>query len=146
MTESAFSVRHQRTAEFAAIPSAVSAARRETGQTLKDWGLLELIDAAELLVSELITNAVRATGLSREPTRYSDLAHVSGVLLQLQRTEFGLRILVWDRDPRPPILRQVDTESENGRGLFLVATVAQRWGHYRPAYGGKVVWAEVIAE
>lgn len=146
MTESAFSVRHQRTAEFAAIPSAVSAARRETVQTLKDWGLLELIDVAELLVSELITNAVQATGLTREPTRYSDLAHVSGVLLQLRRAEFGVRILVWDRDPRPPILGRVDAEGESGRGLFLVAAIAQRWGHYRPVYGGKVVWAEVAAE
>lgn len=146
MTASAFPVRHQRTAEYAAIPSAVSAARRETVQTLKDWGLLELIDDAELLVSELITNAVQATGLTREPTHYGDLKHVPCVLLQLQRTDAGLRILVWDREPRPPILRQIDTESENGRGLFLVVAMSHRWGHYRPAYGGKVVWAEVVAE
>ena len=146
MNESAFPLRHQRTAEFAAIPSAARAARREVVQTLKDWSLLELVDIAELLVSELVTNAVHATGLPHDPRNYGDLKRVPRILLQVQRTPAGLWLLVWDRDPRPPVPREVSVDDEGGRGLQLVSTLSRRWGHYRPPYGGKVVWAEVVAE
>jgi anti-sigma regulatory factor (Ser/Thr protein kinase) len=111
-------------------------------QTLKDWGLLELIDTAELLVSELISNAVTAAGIAGEDPTHSALQGLETVVLQLQLVQGLLQILVWDGDPRPPILRDADPMSEGGRGLRLVAALSKRWGYYW-AERGKVVWAEL---
>jgi anti-sigma regulatory factor (Ser/Thr protein kinase) len=145
MTQPQFPSRYQRTAEYAAIPSAAGAARRETVQTLKDWGLLAAIDTAELLVSELISNAVKATGVLAERPRYTELQDVQKVLLQLRLESERLLILVWDGDPRPPVVKDADEESEGGRGLRLVGALSRRWGYY-PAGRGKVIWCELGAQ
>lgn len=135
--------RYVRTAEYAALPTAVGAARREVVQTLKDWGLLGLIDTAELLVSELVTNAVKATGIMSARPRYTELEHLQRVVMQLRVERDGLFVLVWDSDPQPPVRRHVSTDDESGRGLQLVDAMSQRWGYYQPSAGGKVVWFEL---
>lgn len=136
-------LRRVRNAEYATLPTAPAAARREVVQTLKDWGEPDLIDIAELLVSELVTNSIRATGTTVPARRYTDLHDVNRVVLRLRLESTELVISVWDGDPDPPSPKPCDVEAETGRGLQLVQGMSARWGWY-PAYpGGKVTWATV---
>ncbi|MGV9455666.1 SpoIIE family protein phosphatase [Streptomyces sp. NPDC003635] len=102
-------------------------ARRLARRALSRWGLEELSDSVELLVSEVVTNAVRYT--SRPVT------------LRLLRTDV-LRCEVGDDVPQLPRLRQARATDEGGRGLYLVNKLARRWGATRLSTG-KVVWFEL---
>lgn len=119
--------------ELSALPGAVPCARLHARQVAWEWGLAGLGDDTELLVSELLTNAVVATG-AMEP--------IFPVRLWLLSDTTQIAILVWDANPQPPVRTQVDDEAETGRGLLLVEAVSQRWGWYAPRdTTGKVVWA-----
>ncbi|WP_316773325.1 SpoIIE family protein phosphatase [Streptomyces sasae] len=108
-------------------PSAPGRARRLTRQALAGWGLEELTDTAELLVSEIVTNAVR---------------HASRpISLRLLRTDV-LRCEVGDDVPQLPRLRRALPSEEHGRGLYLVNRLARRWGTTRLGTG-KIVWFEL---
>ena len=109
--------------ELGALLSAVPCARLHARQVLWEWGIGNLGDSTELLVTELITNAVRA---SREMTR------VSAVRLWLLSDSARILILVWDASPQPPVLMGVTDEAEHGRGLMLVEAVSEQWGWYSP--------------
>ncbi|KAB1147714.1 SpoIIE family protein phosphatase [Streptomyces luteolifulvus] len=102
-------------------------ARRLARRALSRWGLEELSDSVELLVSEVVTNAVRYA--SRPVT------------LRLLRTDV-LRCEVGDDVPQLPRLRQARATDEGGRGLYLVNRLARRWGATRLSTG-KVVWFEL---
>jgi len=102
-------------------------ARRLARRALARWGLEELTDSVELLVSEVVTNAVRYA--SRPVT------------LRLLRTDV-LRCEVGDDVPQLPRLRQARATDEGGRGLYLVNRMARRWGATRLSTG-KVVWFEL---
>lgn len=102
-------------------------ARRLARSALERWGLEELTDSLELLVSEVVTNAVRYA--SRPVT------------LRLLRTDV-LRCEVGDDVPQLPRLRQARATDEGGRGLYLVNRLARRWGATRLSTG-KVVWFEL---
>ena len=102
-------------------------ARRLARHTLSRWGLEELTDSLELLVSEVVTNAVR---YATRP-----------VTLRLLRTDV-LRCEVGDDVPQLPRLRQARATDEGGRGLYLVNRLARRWGATRLSTG-KVVWFEL---
>ncbi|CAL9437116.1 hypothetical protein SUDANB6_02164 [Streptomyces sp. enrichment culture] len=102
-------------------------ARRLARRELARWGLEELTDSVELLVSEVVTNAVRYA--SRPVT------------LRLLRTDV-LRCEVGDDVPQLPRLRQARATDEGGRGLYLVNRMARRWGATRLSTG-KVVWFEL---
>ncbi|WP_018563329.1 MULTISPECIES: SpoIIE family protein phosphatase/ATP-binding protein [unclassified Streptomyces] len=107
-------------------PAAVSGMRAAVAAKLDEWGLSELAFGIELVLSELITNAIR---YGSAPI---------GVRLLLDRT---LTCEVSDGSSTSPHLRYAATTDEGGRGLFLVAQVAERWGtRYTPE--GKVIWAE----
>jgi len=128
-------------------PNSVTWARRHVVAVLRDWNVYseETVDTARLVVSELVTNAIRHPGtMADQPLAYSELKSVSTVELVLEANSSTLRISVQDRDPAPPMLKEVGVEATGGRGLFLVAQLSMRWGHYlcRPR-PGKVVWAEV---
>lgn len=119
--------------ELGAFVSAVPCARLHARQVLWEWGIGNLGDSAELLVTELVANAVRA---SREMTR------VSAVRLWLLSDSAQILILVWDASLRPPALMDVTDEAEHGRGLMLVEAVSERWGWCSLEDGdGKFVWA-----
>ncbi|MDV9195161.1 ATP-binding SpoIIE family protein phosphatase, partial [Streptomyces sp. Wh19] len=108
-------------------PAAVAAMRAAVAEQVDDWGLSELAFATELLLSELITNAIR----------YGS-APVT-VRLLYDRT---LTCEVADSSSTSPHLRDAAAMDEGGRGLFLVAQLAERWGtRYTPQ--GKVIWAEM---
>jgi len=102
-------------------------ARRHARQALARWGIEELADAVELLVSETVTNAVRYA--SRPVT------------LRLLKTTV-LRCEVGDDVPSMPRAQQARVTDETGRGLSVVNRIARRWGASRLA-NGKVVWFEL---
>ncbi|WP_219687822.1 SpoIIE family protein phosphatase [Streptomyces anatolicus] len=104
-----------------------SRARRLARSALVRWGLEDMTDSVELLVSEVVTNAVRYA--SRPIT------------LRLLRTDV-LRCEVGDDVPQLPRLRQARATDEGGRGLYLVNKMARRWGATRLSTG-KVVWFEL---
>ena len=130
--------------ELGALPTAVPCARLHTRQLVWEWGLDGLAESAELLVSELVTNAVQAMeGQDDQPA----------VCLRLSSDNTRLLIEVWDTDPRPPAPIDLgadgipNLEEEGGRGLFLVAALSRRWSWYltqNPT--GKVVWCELAAD
>lgn len=105
----------------------VAVARARTRRQLALWGLERLSDTAELLVSELVTNAIRAA--SRD------------VELRLMRVG-KLMVEVSDDNHNLPQLQRADADDEEGRGLALVSHLAPRWGTSRKAVG-KVVWFEL---
>ncbi|OQR61483.1 phosphatase [Streptomyces maremycinicus] len=113
--------------DLAAEPAAVGRARSDVSRRLSDWGLEELGFTAELVVSELVTNAVR---YGRPPIR-----------LRLIRDR-ALLCEVSDGSSTTPHLRRARVFDEGGRGLFLVAQLAEHWGT-RHARRGKTVWAEL---
>ncbi|HEX6468596.1 MAG TPA: ATP-binding protein [Streptosporangiaceae bacterium] len=125
--------------------SAVSQARRFTEAYLRRRRLTPLTDTATLVTSELVTNAVRATGTLPSPPVDAGGAGQAVVGLRLRLSPAGLFVEVWDRDPRPPVLAQAGAFDEGGRGLALVDAFSKAWDHY-PCAGttpGKVVWAEI---
>jgi len=107
--------------------SAPGLARRLTRTALARWGLEEMSDSIELLISEVVTNAVR----------YAERP----VTVRLLRTDV-LRCEVGDDSPQLPRQRRARDTDEGGRGLFLVNRLTRRWGATRLSTG-KVVWFEV---
>lgn len=107
-------------------PSAVGAMRAAAVAKLEEWGLSALAFGTELLLSELITNAIRH---GAEPVR-----------VRLLRDRV-LTCEVFDGSSTSPRLRYATTMDEGGRGLFLVAQISRRWGA-RYTTEGKVIWSE----
>ncbi len=119
--------------ELGALPTTPGCGRDWTRQILREWQLAPLAGSAELIASELLTNAVLASrGLDRPAIRLSLLS---------DRTR--LVILVQDCHPAAPAPRHAGEDDESGRGLMLVQAISDQSGCYRPADStpGKVVWA-----
>ena len=106
--------------------TSVGEARGLIREPMERWGLDDLIPTTELLVSELVTNALR----------YSP----GKITLRLVR-EGGLVCEVGDNSAALPRLRHAGRDDENGRGLQVVSQFAHRWGARRTR-SGKVVWCE----
>ena len=124
--------------ELGALPSAVPCARLHTRHLLWEWRLTALSDSAELLVSEIVTNAIQITQAD---------VHSALVRLWLLADRARLLILVWDASPLPPVRVSTSADTENGRGLLLVETISAQWGwHFLPDMGGKVVWTQIALE
>lgn len=114
--------------QLAAQPTSSRLARRFVAQHLQAWGLAELRDDAELLVSELVTNAVLH---ARAP-----------VDLVIRRVRGTIRVEVFDAGDGLPLPVFPALDDTSGRGLGLVQAVAERWGVEETAEG-KVVWFEL---
>ncbi|MFD8984532.1 SpoIIE family protein phosphatase [Streptomyces sp. NPDC059564] len=112
--------------DMAADPARVSDVRAAAMEQLSRWGLEESAFATELLLSELVTNAVR---YGSEPIRVR-LIHGRSLICE-----------VHDGSSTAPRMRYAASTDEGGRGLFLVAQLAQAWGT-RYTTSGKVIWAE----
>jgi anti-sigma regulatory factor (Ser/Thr protein kinase) len=97
-------------------------------------------ETAELLVSELVTNAVRFVGDPVRTLRYSERANASLIRLSLRYFPQYLLIEVYDADSNPPIRSPADEHAENGRGLMLVDALSKEWSYFVPPGGGKVVY------
>jgi len=124
--------------ELGAFPGAVPCARLHVRQVLWEWGLAAVSESTELLVSELVTNAMQ---ISRAAVQDAPIR------LWLVSDKAQVVILVWDASPLPPVRMDANGDAENGRGLLLVQALSARWGwHFPPDVGGKVVWAIIRAE
>ncbi len=127
---------------MAALPTATPCARVHARSIACEWGLSNLADTIELVVSELVTNAVQASVGHDERPRYTAEHGLACIHLRLATDGLAALIEVWDEDTTPlsPIQPAIDDES--GRGLMLVDALAERWGWDLPPSGrGKIVWA-----
>ncbi|MFF4039477.1 SpoIIE family protein phosphatase [Streptomyces sp. NPDC001816] len=109
-----------------ADPAVVPSVRARCRETLLEWGLEETAFATELIVSELVTNAIRYGS----PPVCVRLLHGRCLICEVS-----------DGSGTSPRMRRAATTDEGGRGLFLVAQFAQRWGT-RYTTRGKVIWTE----
>lgn len=105
---------------------AAGQARRLATTQLKDWGIEELSDSTELVVSELVTNALR---------------YAEGPIGLRLICDRALTCEVSDDSNTAPRLRRARDDDEGGRGLFITEQLTQRWGA-RPNRHGKTIWAE----
>ncbi len=119
------------TADIPATVRGPAAARHLVGTLLRGWQLEPLIDAAELVVSELVTNAIlHAPG---EDSHELELVAHAG----------RLRITVADGSAiRPMVVAELHPDQPHGRGLHIVEALATRWG-VDDHHGGKRLWVEL---
>ena len=122
--------------ELGALPTAPGSARGHAANVLREWRLRELIEATEMVVSELVSNSVLATraiswAARRPPVRLWLLSDSASILLH-----------VWDAIPEPPVRCEAGPDDEGGRGLAIVSALSAAWDYYPDAeQGGKVTWA-----
>ncbi|KJK35886.1 PAS/PAC sensor protein [Streptomyces variegatus] len=109
-----------------ADPSAVAQTRKDVVAQLERWGLPDAVFVTELVVSELVTNAIRHA----EPPVQLRLIHDTSLICEVS-----------DGGSTAPHLRRARTYDEGGRGLLLVAQLTERWGT-RQSATGKTIWAE----
>ncbi|MFF5844475.1 SpoIIE family protein phosphatase [Streptomyces massasporeus] len=109
-----------------ADPAAVAQTRKDVVEQLERWGLSDAVFVTELVVSELVTNAIRHA----EPPVQLRLIHDSTLICEVS-----------DGGNTAPHLRRARTYDEGGRGLLLVAQLTERWGTRQSAVG-KTIWAE----
>jgi hypothetical protein len=140
--------------ELGAFPTAVQCSRLHTRQLLWEWGLSAMTDTVELIASELVTNALRASGVgARARPGYEQRPRYIGLLVGVR----GVQVLVavWDASEDPPVPAPADPDAATGRGLLLVSALCSGWGFCYPAEDpvpaelsgrrGKVVWALIGA-
>jgi anti-sigma regulatory factor (Ser/Thr protein kinase) len=121
--------------ELGAFASAPACARLHAKTVLADWGLPRGVAAdAEMICSELMTNALRAT-LALDPPQPIGLRLLSV-------PDRRLVIEAWDSHPGRPVRRSVGEGAEDGRGLVIVEELSSRWGMRLSAHV-KTVWAEM---
>jgi len=116
-------------------PAAPAEARRRVRDAIRSWQVPVDLDAALLLTSELVTNAVRHEAGQR----------AQGVVLAIVCSRGRLRVDVHDTSCSLPAVAEVPADAETGRGLLLVETLSDEWGFYRtPA--GKAVYFTLAFE
>jgi anti-sigma regulatory factor (Ser/Thr protein kinase) len=118
-------------ATFSTLPISVARARLFVTETLWEWGMRGLCDTADVVVSELVTNAIRASAW---------LYPLVTVVLWADRV--NLLIEVCDNAPGVPV--PTVSPDESGRGLHLVCALSDNWGYYLNSCG-KTVWAYLRA-
>ena len=138
--------------ELRALPVSVRSARLQARKVLREWHLEAFADPVELLVSELTTNAVRASAMLARPRGETGQARrAARMRLWLTSDRHSVLIQVWDGGHCQPVRQDAGLDAEAGRGLLLVETLSAQWGCYAPAgpagldgpagLGGKIVWA-----
>jgi anti-sigma regulatory factor (Ser/Thr protein kinase) len=113
--------------ELTAMPSAVPCARLHARNVVAEWGMTAIARTAELLVSELVTNAITASP-------------GSVVTIRLTASNDAVLIEVHDPSPRMPELQDASDDTEHGRGLMLVTSLSAQWGARLIPGCGKIAW------
>lgn len=127
-----------------ALPTATPCARLHARNIACEWGLHNLADTIELVVSELVTNAVKASIDHDQRPHYTDAHGLACIHLRLSADRHAALVEVWDENLKLPEPNQPGLDDESGRGLTLVEALAEQWGWDLPASGrGKIVWALV---
>jgi hypothetical protein len=124
---------------LAAEPESVRDARDFTRATLRSWGMAAVSDEAELVVSELVTNALRHGLPGPAEPGPGGSGPVIGLRLVIQAPH--LLCLVTDPSREMPLRRDPDLLDATGRGLCVIELCSSRWGWHLLDGGGKVVWA-----
>lgn len=169
MPDASDSQQHVSVLELGALTEAVPCARLHARALMQEWGLDPVARTVELITSEFVTNAIRASrrnaglaaprhdgqssshshdgrpaeqgGDAQRPERRAGLPVVA---LRLSADDDHVVIEVWDEVATGPRLTSSQLNAESGRGLALVEAFSERWGWYAPGNGtGKVVWAQV---
>jgi hypothetical protein len=128
---------------LAAVASAAGFSRLLACATLKQWGLAQMADDSEIVMSELVSNAVKATGVTAPHPQWHELADLALIRARLLLYDTRIIMDVWDRESTAPILKEASLEDDYGRGLSIVDALCTRWDYFYPQTGGKVVWAEL---
>jgi anti-sigma regulatory factor (Ser/Thr protein kinase) len=132
--------------ELRALPASVRSARLQARKALREWRMEGFTDPVELLVSEITTNAVRASAMiAGLPRAAGQARRALRVRFWLTSNREGVLIRVWDGGRCQPVRQDAGLDAEAGRGLLLVETLSAQWGCYAPegpdGLGGKIVWA-----
>lgn len=135
-----FPVKQTESVTLAATPNAVPLARRLVTEVARQWRLPgDLSEDAELVISELTTNAIKATQFFNVARGVEGAGRVK---IRLRWTFPSLFTEVWDINPLLPARRNAREEDISGRGLGIVEFVCVRWAAVHCENGGKFVWAE----
>jgi anti-sigma regulatory factor (Ser/Thr protein kinase) len=128
-----------------ALPTAAGCARLHARNVMCEWDLADSAEDVELVVSELTTNAIRAsTGVDGQPRYEYNLSGLAVVHLRLSSDRVRVLVEVWDGNPGAPTAKHAGPDEEGGRGLMLVESLCERWNwDVVPGWAGKVVWAEL---
>jgi anti-sigma regulatory factor (Ser/Thr protein kinase) len=125
----------------AALPTATPCARLHARNLMHEWSHHGLADTLELVVSELVTNAVQASVDHDGHPRYTTEHGLACIHLRLSTDRQAVLVEVWDENFRLPEPARPNLDDESGRGLMLVDALAARWGWDMPPSGrGKIVW------
>lgn len=111
-------------------PESARSARHLVQEKLTEWGRLDLLEEARLIVSELVGNAARHTGCTR-------------LCVALGLDGDRLRLAVRDSSRTLPVVIKSGVTETSGRGMGLVDSIANRWGVDEAPFG-KWVWAEIV--
>ena len=141
--------------DLGALPGAVPCARLHARLVLTEWGQAQAGDSVELIVSELMTNALRAcTDPVAGRPGYDAEGRQLPLGLRLASDRRQVLVEIWDGNLAPPVPGQTSLDGETGRGLLMVEAVSSRWGYYYPARqsrgtapddrAAKVVWALIV--
>ena len=121
-------------ADLDAVPRSVPAARQLIRLVLRFWGLEDIATTAELVTSELVTNAITASAEAGNPV----------VRLRVTSRMHAALVSVWDASEHQPVPRRNGAADDlGGRGLVLVEALACRWGAEPAGDGGKTVFAVI---
>lgn len=113
----------------------------------KAWQMVpEVIETAQLVVSELVTNAIKTACPQVTQLADGNFGRVEIIGLTLRLLPGRIVVEVFDNDQSPPVLTDPDEECEDGRGLLLVQALSKEWGHFFPPTGGKTVYAVLRSE
>jgi anti-sigma regulatory factor (Ser/Thr protein kinase) len=130
---------------MAALATVPGALRPVVADAAGRWQLDDVADAAMLVVSELASNAVRASSTPDGHPLYPN-GKIAVLGMRLLADAGTLRIEVWDQAAGEPVLREATLDGEDGRGLALVDMLTgSRWGWSAAGTGifSKFVWAEI---
>lgn len=132
--------------ELPAVASSVPWARRQAREVLTWWRVPPpTIETSELLLTEIVTNAIRYGGGSQqaEPSR---AASEDRVTVTLRYMTGELLIEVGDSNQIPPVLAEPRDQAEGWRGLNIVNDLSRTWGYYYLPLSGKAVYCVVTCE